>query len=143
VDPSILVDYPPFLNAQDLVSDLMRNGTNERLVVQDCDSLPSVGYFLDPADDDGSSRSEALQELAFFVPFDHFLNVDPPLADLVLLFVPQEFLHRMGCTKMESRVTPGKMRSSSSGVTTSISPDLLSLKTKKMFEAPTSTICSL
>lgn len=43
---------------------------------------------------------------------------------------------------MESLVTPGKIRSSKSGVTISTAPDL-SLKTKNMLEAPTSTIWSL
>lgn len=118
----------------------MGNGSDQSFIVQESHLLALVLDLFDSADDDCGASPEALKELSLFVPFDDFLNEYSSFADLILFFGPQQFLSQGAATTMESLVTPGRMRSSSSGVTTSIYPDLLSLKMKKMLEAPTSTI---
>ena len=74
------------------------------------------------------------------MPLDKLTHLDSPLRDLVLCFRPQMFLNIRWSTKIESRVTPGKMISSRVGVATYIYPDLLSLKIKNMLDDPTSLI---
>lgn len=140
-NPAKFVRQPPFLNAQDLVSDLVRDGANQGfIIVHNIHLLALVLDLLDSTDDHSSSGSETFKQLPLLVSFEDLLDQDLPLAHFVLLLVSQQFLHSIIITRIESRVIPGRIRSLSSGVTTYISPDLESLKIKKMFDAPTSTI---
>ena len=138
--PSKVVGKTTLLNTQYFISNFMRNGTNQTLIIQNSNSLTFELDLLDSTDNHSSPSSKALKQLSLFVPLNHLLNKNPSLTNFVLFLISQQLLNQDNCTRIESLVTPGRIRSSSSGVTTSISPDLLSLKMKKMFEAPTSTI---
>lgn len=67
----------------------------------------------------------------------YFIDINFSFCDFVLFLVSKHFLDNNISTKIESLVIPGRIKSSKSGVTTSICPDL-SLKIKKIFEEPTS-----
>jgi hypothetical protein len=66
---------------------------------------------------------------------NHFINCNFPFCYLIEILSSQVGLYNLGFTRIESLVTPGRIRSSRAGVTISILP--LSLKTKKMFDDPT------
>lgn len=140
MDPVEHIGASTLLDVQQFLPDFEGDLSNSQLLIHRNRIINSfVMNFLDSTHNHSCSCTEHLQKLTFFMSFYHFSNKDLPLWHFVLAFMTKQLLHKPFITTIESLVIPGRIRSSSRGVATSIWPDL-SLKTKKILDDPTSII---
>lgn len=118
-DPVEPVRAPAFLDVQHFIADLVGNWADLKCGVHWDAIVDSLVFdVLDSTDDDCSTSPKALHHLTLLLPLYHLVDRYLPHRYLVLLFVPKQSLHGEGVTSMESRVTPGRIRSSRGGVAT-------------------------